>query len=229
MDREQTGVDAASSAAHDPGRRARLAVAAVLTALLLVAASLVIGRLSAPGDSSPLDRSVEAGFARDMQVHHNQAVELALIVRDLTDDPDVRTLAYDIATSQAQQSGQMYGWLADWGLSQAPSEPSMTWMTRPALDGGSGHDMATSPTTPGTTMPGLATAEQIASRKAATGVEAERIFLTLMIAHHQGGVEMAQAVLDRSRNRVVVDLATSIVNAQTSEITVMKQMLAARS
>jgi len=219
----------AREAGHDPGRRARLAVAAVLTALLLVAASLVIGRLSAPGDSSPLDRSVEAGFARDMQTHHNQAVELALIVRDLTDDPDVRTLAYDIATSQAQQSGQMYGWLADWGLSQAPSEPSMTWMTRPTLAGGSGHDMSMDPTAPGATMPGLATAEQIASLKAATGVEAERIFLTLMIAHHQGGVEMAQAVLDRSRNRVVVDLATSIVNAQTSEIAVMQQMLAARS
>ena len=219
----------AREAGHDPGRRARLAVAAVLTALLLVAASLVIGRLNAPGDSSPLDRSVEAGFARDMQTHHNQAVELALIVRDLTDDPDVRTLAYDIATSQAQQSGQMYGWLADWGLSQAPSEPSMTWMTRPTLAGGSGHDMSMDPTAPGATMPGLATAEQIASLKAATGVEAERIFLTLMIAHHQGGVEMAQAVLDRSRNRVVVDLATSIVNAQTSEIAVMQQMLAARS
>lgn len=213
----------------DPGRRARLAVAAVLTALLLVAASLVIGRLSAPGDGHPLDRSVEAGFARDMQVHHNQAVELAMIVRDLTDDPDVRTLAYDIAISQAQQSGQMYGWLADWGLSQAASEPSMTWMTRPPLVGGSGHDMDMNPAAPGATMPGLATPQQIASLQAATGVDAERIFLTLMIAHHQGGVEMAQAVLDRSRNPVVDDLATSIVKAQTSEITVMQEMLAARS
>ncbi|CAN5200763.1 DUF305 domain-containing protein [soil metagenome] len=213
----------------DPGRRARLAVAAVLTALLLVAASLVIGRLSAPGDDSPLDRSVEAGFARDMQVHHNQAVEMAMIVRDLTDDPDVRLLAYDIATSQSQQAGQMFGWLNEWGLSQAASEPSMTWMTRPALDGGGGHeDMGGSAHTPGTTMPGLATAEQIASLKAAPGVEAEKIFLTLMIAHHQGGVEMAEAVLARSNNRVVVDLATSIVQAQTSEIGLMQDMLAAR-
>jgi uncharacterized protein (DUF305 family) len=83
--------------------------------------------------------------------------------------------------------------------------------------------------TPGATMPGLATAEQLAELKAASGVEAERVFLTLMIAHHQGGVEMAQAVLARSDNRVVVDLATSIVQAQTSEITVMQEMLAARS
>ena len=213
----------------EPGRRARLGVAAVLTALLLVAASLVVGRLSAPGDDSPLDHSVEAGFARDMQVHHQQAVDLAMIVRDLTDDPDVRLLAYDIATSQAQQSGQMFGWLADWGLPQAPSEPSMSWMTRPTIDGSGGHEMDMSSVTPGATMPGLATPEQVASLKAATGVEAERIFLTLMIAHHQGGVEMAQAVLARTDNRVVVDLATSIVQAQTSEIAVMQQMLAARS
>ena len=149
-----------------------------------------------------------------------------MIVRDLTDDPDVRLLAYDIATSQAQQSGQMFGWLATWGLSQAPSEPSMTWMTRPTLEGG--HEMGDVAMTPGGAMPGLATAEQIASLKAATGVEAERIFLTLMIAHHKGGVEMAEAVLARSDTRVVVDLATSIVQAQTSEIGLMEDMLAER-
>lgn len=217
------------SSDREPGRRARLAVAAVLTALLLVAASLVIGRLSAPVDARPPDRSAEAGFARDMQVHHEQAVEMAMIVRDLTDDPEVRLLAYDIATSQAQQSGQMFGWLAGWGLPQAPSEPPMTWMTRPALDGAGGHDgMAPSAHVPGSAMPGLATAQQLAELRAASGVEAERVFLTLMIAHHQGGVEMARAVLERSDNRVVVDLATSIVRAQTSEITLMQEMLAAR-
>ena len=218
-------------ATGDPGRRARLAVAAVLTAMLLVAASLVIGRLSAPADDSPLDRSVEAGFARDMQVHHEQAVEMAMAVRDLTDDPEVRLLAYDIATSQAQQSGQMFGWLEEWGLSQAASEPAMTWMTRPTIGGGGGHeDMGGSGSAhvPGSRMPGLATPEQLAELKAATGVEAEKIFLTLMIAHHKGGVEMAEAVLDRSDNRVVTALATGIVQAQTSEIELMEGMLAKR-
>lgn len=217
------------SATREPGRRARLAVAAVLTAILLVGASLVIGRLSAPGDDRPLEHSVEAGFARDMQVHHEQAVDMAMTVRDRTDDPDVRLLAYDIATSQSQQSGQMFGWLADWGLPQAPSEPSMTWMTRPTLAGGSGHaGMTESTHIPGSVMPGLVTAEQLAALKASSGLDAERLFLTLMIAHHRGGVDMADDVLARSDNRVVVDLATSIVQAQTSEITVMQEMLAAR-
>lgn len=216
--------------ALDPGRRVRLAIAAVLTALLLVAASLVIGRLSAPQQSTPTDTSAEAGFARDMQVHHAQAVEMSLTVRDLTTDPEVRLLAYDIATSQSQQSGQMFGWLNLWGLSQTASQPAMTWMTLPALDGG-GHEMemGTGTDAPPATMPGYATPEQLAQLRAATGVEAEKIFLTLMIAHHKGGVEMAEAVIARSTNPVVIALATSMAQAQTSEIGVMEDMLAARS
>ena len=71
----------------------------------------------------------------------------------------------------------------------------------------------------------MATAEQLASLQAATGVEAERIYLTLMIAHHLGGVEMADAVLVRSDERVVRSLAASIVKAQTSEVTYMRGLL----
>ncbi|MFM9877666.1 MAG: DUF305 domain-containing protein [Rhodoglobus sp.] len=91
----------------------------VLAALMVVALALVgvagysLGRFSGIGPSDPTDTSVEAGFARDMQVHHNQGVELALIVRDRTQDPAVRLLAYDIATTQAQQSGQLSVRLAD--------------------------------------------------------------------------------------------------------------------
>ncbi|MGV8895303.1 MAG: DUF305 domain-containing protein [Rhodoglobus sp.] len=213
----------------DPGRSRRLAIAAVLTAIALVAVSLVIGRLSAPGDSDPVDSSAEAGFARDMQVHHNQAVEMAMIVRDVTADPDIRLLAYDIATSQAQQSGQMFGWLAGWGLAQAGTDPSMTWMSLPPL-GESAHDHAAdSAHTPGSEMPGLATREHIVELSASDSVEAERLFLELMIAHHAGGVEMAEAIIERSTNRLVLDLANSIVQAQSSEIELMTRMLADRS
>ena len=212
----------------DQGRLTRRAIAAILTAVALVAASLIIGRMSAPTESAPVDSSVEAGFARDMQVHHQQAVEMAMIVRDETEDPAVRLLAYDIATSQSQQSGQMFGWLAEWGLSQAASEPTMTWMSGPAL-GESSHDHVADPAhAPGAMMPGLATREQIVDLSNSRDDEAERLFLTLMIAHHEGGVEMAEAVVERSTSRVVLDLANSIVQAQSSEIELMKRMLAER-
>ena len=222
--------DASPERGHtNQSRRTRFAIAAVLTAIGLVAVSLVIGRLSSPVASDPLASSAEAGFSRDMQVHHQQAVEMAMIVRDQTDDPEVRLLAYDIATSQAQQAGQMFGWLAEWGLSQAATEPSMTWMSRPA-PGASGHDHAAdSAHRPGSPMPGLATHGQLEQLSGSEGVDAERLFLQLMIAHHQGGVEMAEAIVGRSSHRVVLDLANSIVQAQSSEIELMRRMLAERS
>lgn len=204
----------------------RLVAAAVVAAIVLVAGALAIGRFTAPVAANPSNTSAEAGFSRDMQVHHNQAVEMAMLIRDATDDPDVRLLAYDIATSQSNQSGQMLAWLNVWGLPQLGSEPSMTWMTRPTIDGsddGHGH----TGDVPGA-MPGLATSAQMDALAAASGIDAEILFLELMIAHHQGGVEMAEAVLARSTNKVVTDLAGSIVTAQVSEITLMEDLLAAR-
>jgi len=229
-----------------PALAVALAVAVVIVALL----SLAVGRLTAPNPAPPSTISAEAGFARDMQEHHNQAVELALIVRDRTDDPDTRLLAYDIATSQSQQSGQMFGWLAEWGLPQAPAEPSMTWMLRPPLGGDGGHsgaghsdssnggsidgampdmampDMATPDmATPGMAMPGMATREQILQLEGLSGQQAEVQFLELMIAHHRGGVEMAAAILTRSDVNVVRDLASGILSVQESEIALMERML----
>lgn len=225
------------SAGEDGGPRRGVGrwviVLAASVALIVVAAiAFSVGRLSTLGDPTPANASAEAGFARDMQVHHQQGVELAMIIRDRTDDEATRLLGYDIATAQAQQSGQMYGWLAEWGLPQAGPEPSMTWMTRPADDGAShdGHGSGDGGAhKPGEPMPGLATSEQIAELRSLEGVEAERLFLELMIAHHRGAVDMAEAVLARSDYPVVVSLAESIVRSQESEIGLMEDMLAARS
>ena len=108
-------------------------IAGAVVLLIVAAIAFSIGRLSTLGDPTPTNTSAEAGFARDMQVHHQQGVELAMIVRDATDDEAVRLLGYDIATTQAQQSGQMYGWLAEWGLPQAGSEPKAGVCTRRSL------------------------------------------------------------------------------------------------
>ena len=222
-------------------RRVRLVVAAVITLALVLVAGVAVGRLTSPSPVVPGDHSVEAGFSRDMQVHHEQAVEMSMIVRDRSDADDVRTIAYDIATAQAQQAGQMFAWLEVWGVPQAPSEPSMTWMTRPTLDGSYGDHAHGGATTgadgsatpapshvPGEPMPGLATAEQMTELRAADGVDAERLYLTLMIAHHRGGIEMAEAVVARSDDRQVDDFARGMIATQQSDIDAMQQMLAAR-
>lgn len=213
-----------------------IAIAAVLmTAVIVGGAAFSAGRLSTLADPRPSSTSAEAGFARDMQTHHNQGVELALILRDNTDDEAARRLAYDITVTQGQQSGQMYAWLVLWDLSQAGAEPSMTWMTRSAATGsGSGSNSGSAHAhgaehVVGASMPGLASSAEIASLTAASGVEAERQFLTLMIAHHHGAVEMAEAVLDQSDNSTVRAFATAVVRSQGSEIDLMSKMLDERN
>ncbi|WP_207454540.1 DUF305 domain-containing protein [Desertivibrio insolitus] len=207
---------------------ARLLIAAAIAVVLLLLGGIAIGRVTAATAPPPSNTSAEAGFARDMQTHHRQAVEMSLIVRDNSQNEEVRRLAYDILNTQLHQAGQMYGWLEAWGLPQTASEPSMTWMTRPAADG-STHEHADAEVShrPGDPMPGYATGAQLTELQQATGTDADRVYLTLMVAHHQGGVEMAQAVLARSDEPVVVDLAESVVSSQTSEIDYMEELLAA--
>jgi uncharacterized protein (DUF305 family) len=149
------------------------------------------------------------------------------MVIDRTDDPEVKLIAQDIAQAQSQQAGQMYAFLTSWGLDQAPSQARMTWMTLPTLDGEADH--SSMDMTPGARMPGLASQADLDELGGLTGVDAERKYLTLMIAHHRGGVEMAQALLERSRNPLVTDLATGMVTVQDKEILYMQQLLDARS
>jgi uncharacterized protein (DUF305 family) len=225
-----------TDAANPAPSRWRLVTAAVLTGVIVLVTGLAGGWMLAARQADPSTSSAEAGFARDMQQHHDQAVQMALIVRDSSVDPDIRSLAYDIATSQAQQSGQMYAWLNDWGLPQASSDAPMTWMSQPVLGGSadSGHGHGAPSGDPSSTvtagiMPGLATEEQLESLRQSTGTEADVLFLTLMLAHHKGGVEMAEAVLDRSDHPLVTTLARAIVFAQSGEIDYMEQLLAQRT
>ncbi|MDP9988341.1 DUF305 domain-containing protein [Arthrobacter sp. KFRI-F3372] len=201
--------------------RTTAAGAALVMALL---AGWAVGRLSArpgvPGEGSP-----EAGFARDMQVHHLQAVDMSMTVRDRTEDPEIGQLAYDVARSQQQQSGQMYGWLSVWGLPQAGSEPPMAWAgSSHGTHGGTGTN-GTSGVTP---MPGMATPQDLARLRQAEGTEAERLYLELMIEHHDAGVDMAEAILARTDDQAVTSLARSIATAQQSEIKYMAELLAVR-
>ena len=78
-------------------------------------------------------------------------------------------------------------------------------------------------------MPGMATPAQLVELRAADGVAAERLFLRLMIAHHEGGVTMAEAAVAQARTDEVRTLAAAIVAAQSSEIQVLQRMLDDRS
>lgn len=198
------------------------AVTAVVLALLFAGAATVAsaGPEAEPrATAAPAADSADAGFARDMSVHHQQAVEMSFIVRDRTKDEEVRRLAYDIANTQANQRGMMLGWLDMWGLPKvAPGSEPMSWMDMPSH--GSSHS--------GGLMPGMATAAQLDQLRAASGRQAEILYLRLMTEHHKGGVHMAQGCVDTCRPGVERDLAQGMVDAQESEILLMADLLKAR-
>jgi uncharacterized protein (DUF305 family) len=157
----------------------------------------------------PGNDSAEAGFARDMIVHHAQAVQMAEIVRDKTNSDDIRLLAADISLTQQAQVGIMQGWLEVWGLPITGEEPAMAWMGQP-MDG---------------FMPGMATPDEITRLSQLPPDRADVLFLRLMIAHHAAAIPMAQAILKRTDEPEVRELARSIIGSQTAEIANMKDMV----
>jgi uncharacterized protein (DUF305 family) len=195
----------------------------VAVATCLAATLVLLLMLRGPGSVG--DDSAEAGFARDMATHHAQAAEMAVNIRDAGTDERLRTLALDIMLTQTAQRGVFMGWLQQWNLPQASSRPRMIWMR--------GHDLASSGSQPGGAsgperMMGMATADELARLRAARGVDAEVLFLQLMIRHHEGGVMMAKAILAESTREEVVAMARSIVESQAAEIAAMVEMLAER-
>lgn len=206
-----------------------MAVAAVLVA---AAIGLFVGtRIDdrPASEATPGDASVDAGFLRDMQAHHAQAVEMAVLIRDRTIDEEVRAVALDIELTQQQQIGQMYGLLASWGLSQTSATP-MTWMgtTEDAADPHempSGVEMGSDGAM---TMPGMASEADLQRLAGLRGREAERLFLDLMIDHHRGGLDMAEYAAANADEEWVRTLATRIADAQTSEIEALLAMLEKR-
>ncbi|MDQ3784536.1 MAG: DUF305 domain-containing protein [Actinomycetota bacterium] len=179
-----------------------------LAAIVLGAVSLALLAIPRP----PEDASAEAGFARDMSVHHAQAVEMAESVRDRTESEEIRTLATDIALTQQGQIGQMQGWLAVWGLPATGLEPPMSWMGHP-IDG---------------VMLGMATSEEIDRLREAPSEEADAEFLRLLVPHHQAVTQMGEAVLERTDRPEVEQLATAVFTAQQAEIKAIQDMLRSR-
>ncbi|MFF7878031.1 DUF305 domain-containing protein [Streptomyces californicus] len=194
-----------------------LLVALGLVALMVVRPSSASPSGGSSSLSAPAEDSVDAGFARDMAIHHQQAVEMSFIVRDRTDDEDVRRLAYDIINTQANQRGMMLGWLEVWGLPKSAAGPPMEWM---------GHTVA--PTGDGALMPGMATDAELAALTAAKGEKAEVLFLRLMTVHHRAGADMARAAADTARTDAIRDLAAGMVRGQRSEMGLMADMLEER-
>lgn len=176
----------------------------VLSVVVALTLGLAVG-VTLMRETTPGEDSAEAGFARDMLVHHSQAVDMGMTEYRNGGDENARGFGYDIALTQQAQRGMMETWLSDWGLSPTGSEPAMKWMDgEMTLQNG--------------LMPGMATKADLDRLRAAKGRDADILFTQLMIAHHQGGVHMADAILKRTDDPRVTSLAQAMKDGQRSEI-----------
>ncbi len=166
--------------------------------------------------------ATDVAFAQSMIPHHQQAVEMADLALDPKSDasPQVKALAKQIKAAQDPEIQQMSSWLAQWGASTAMPSASGDAGDMAGMDH-SGHDMG------GITMSGMMTAEDMAKLSSASGKTFDTLWLQMMIAHHEGAVQMAEQVKADSGNPQVTALADSVIAGQTQEIETMQALLAA--
>jgi uncharacterized protein (DUF305 family) len=162
--------------------------------------------------------ATDVAFAQSMIPHHQQAVEMAdlALSADSGASEQVQQLAQQIKAAQDPEIEQMTGWLQSWNAPTAmPGASQGTDMQ--GMDH-SGHDMG------GITMAGMMTAEQMDELQQASGEQFDEMWLTMMIAHHEGAVAMAEQVRSSSDPNVSA-LADNIISSQQAEIQQMKAML----
>jgi uncharacterized protein (DUF305 family) len=155
-------------------------------------------------------------FAQHMIPHHQQAIEMSeMVLGKQGIDPRVTQLANQIKAAQGPEIDQMQGWLKQWGIPQMSTQSGMP---------GHGEMPMPSGSMPG--MAGMMSEQDMATLQNAQGIEASKLFLTQMIAHHEGAITMAQTEIKDGQYPAAKELAQSIITAQQKEIETMKGILA---
>jgi uncharacterized protein (DUF305 family) len=159
--------------------------------------------------------AADVHFMQGMISHHAQAIAMAKMAYDHGASSQIRTLAGRVINAQTDEIAIMQQWLAD-RLQDVP-EPDPAGMK---MNMG-GQVMVH-------LMPGMLTPEQMKQLEAARGKAFDRLFLTLMIQHHSGAVDMVRelfATPGAGQNESVFKLASDVNVDQTTEIARMEKML----
>jgi uncharacterized protein (DUF305 family) len=146
--------------------------------------------------------TLDAWFVRMMIPHHTQAVEMAALAPGRARNPQVQALAGRIRAAQVPEIAALRAWLQARGLDEKAD----------------GHDH--------TTMRGMQSPDAMRALAAAQGDAFDRMFVTMMTAHHQGAIDMAGDVLKVGRDAQVEEMANGIAAEQAAEITRMREALA---
>ena len=163
---------------------------------LVMITALLLSGCADSTQSNSKYTSDDIAFAEMMIPHHEQAIEMSEIALLNTTNPDVLKLAQEIKDAQSPEIELMMSWTGVKASTHA------------------GH-----------MMDGMLSQNELSDLREAKDKEFDRLFLQGMIKHHEGAIEMAQDVA-ASKNKDVADLSASIISAQESEISKMKELLA---
>jgi uncharacterized protein (DUF305 family) len=179
----------------------RTVLVAVAAATLLATAGC---RIESGGDKSTDTRphnEADVSFAQLMIPHHEQAIEMTRLAATRAESQDVKELAAAIESAQAPEIERMQGWLDSWD------------------EGGTSHDMSHED------MPGMVDETTMGQLGKASGAEFDRLFLTAMIAHHEGAIAMAQSEKSDGVHKGALRMADDIIRTQNAEIKRMRKLL----
>jgi uncharacterized protein (DUF305 family) len=204
VDPTPAALDAEADDGPGPGRArglgpARVAVLVAAVAFLAGAVGWALGGR----DTDPLN-ATDVGFLQDMSLHHEQAIQMSLLLLDKDDvDPELGLYAVEIIMSQRFDQGIFNATLDRFGHPSAPGDTVMGWM---------GHGI------PADQMPGMASTEQMGQLRDAGGAEAESLWIALMSEHHVGGLHMAEQAAETGQDATVVALARGTMQIQADEV-----------
>ena len=182
--------------------------------------------ISASASATATFDDADVAFAQMMIVHHQGAIQMADLAPSRAQNQDVLALAARIKAAQAPEIDQMTSWLTAWGAA-----PSM--MSGSATSGMGGMDMGgmdmggttSAAESSAMSMPGMMSGDQMQQLESASGAAFDKMFLELMIVHHQGAVEMAETEIADGSNPEAVALAQKIKSDQTAEIAEIQALL----
>ncbi|MFD3838691.1 DUF305 domain-containing protein [Streptomyces sp. NPDC058642] len=201
-------------------RRAALMAATVTAALVLAACGgddsgdashgSGHGTSSSPSaDTAAAHNAQDVSFAQGMIPHHRQALEMAELAADRASSADVKSLAARIEKAQDPEIKTMSGWLKSWGEEVPEAGEPM-----PGMDHGSQSG-----------MPGMMDDADMEELGKASGEDFDTMFLTMMVEHHEGAVDMAGTETTKGRYAAATAMADDIITGQTAEITEMNKLL----
>ncbi|MGW7099525.1 DUF305 domain-containing protein [Streptomyces sp. NPDC054838] len=198
-------------------RRISLAATTTAAGLLLAACggggSTMNGmEHGAPSATRAAFGAADVTFAQAMIPHHQQAVEMAALAEGRARDTGIKTLAAAIRTAQDPEIRTMRSWLAAWGKPEAGS-------AMPGMEHGSGaHE--------GSGTAGMMSDQDMKDLGAARGTDFDKAFARLMIAHHNGAIEMARAEQRNGQDPAAKKLADEVVKNQSAEVGQLTAILA---